>query len=528
MQKFTFPRTQTGFFTDQQNRLSVDQESILPFIQRVFSKESFEKQYALKGEHYPIANRKVLVEVLEEKYSGISCSEKTSGNLASLKRETTFTVTTGHQLNVFTGPVYSIYKMLHTIRLAEELNVLYPEIHVVPVFWMASEDHDFEEIRSVEVFQQRFNWDTNETGAVGRMSTNGLEELKKAIRNLFGNESTPELDEFFDAYKGENYGQAFFNLIHWLFDRYGMIIVDGDDARLKSCFTTVFANELRHQNAFLEVQKTNEQLIKEGCKLQVNPREINLFYLSEGRRDRIEMKDGKVSLSPDKRVSLEIALKEIQQHPERFSPNVILRPVYQETILPNLCYIGGVGEMAYWIQLKGVFERYNVPYPIITPRVSMLWIDAVTAKKMSKIDMPLDHVFREVAAIKKEYVQQHAPEILDFTRVDSLLDALQVSISAQAQKIDVNSEKLTAAEMVRLTKQIDNLKEKLFKAVKQQHEVHLLQIDQIIARLFPSGSLQERNMNLLSRCSTGQIHSWIQYIHSILDPFDMDFVVIRE
>ena len=528
MQKFTFNRNITGFFSDQQNRLAYDQESLLPFIQRVFSKEAFRKQVELKAVTYTDNQRSTLLNVINQKYSAQENSLKTQENIKKLGDRSTFTVTTGHQLSLATGPVFSIYKILHTIRLAEELSADNDAFQVVPVFWMASEDHDIEEVRAVDVFNSRLIWETKEQGAVGRMSSDGLTEIKEQILQLFSNQNSSELSQILERWEGETYGEAFFRLIHNLFDSYGLIIVDGDNRQLKRQFADVVKQEILEMPSFMAVNKTNELLLKEGAKIQVNPREINLFYLDEGGRNRIVFEDNKYNLNSQKQVDKEELLIEIESYPERFSPNVILRPVYQELVLPNLCYLGGVGEIAYWVQLKSTFEAFNIPYPLITPRISMLWIDAATSKKMAKIDMSIEDLFREVSTVKKDRLLQEAAHQLDFEKVDNYTMQLTTSISDQAKNLDLNAEKMVAAEIVKLNKQVDLIKDKMLRSMKQQHENVLNQIDQVFTRLFPDGSLQERKLNIFSMCPTGAIHARIEQLHDAIDPFDMDFVVLKE
>lgn len=528
MQKFTFHRKQTGFFSDQQNRLAYDQESLLPFIQRVFSKEAFDKQVELKRSSYSNNVRSTLAAVVREKYATVNCSEKTAQHVQWLQSDSTFTVTTGHQLSLATGPIFSIYKVLHVIRMAEELNADNDLYKVVPVFWMASEDHDIEEVRSVDVFNSRLIWNTNEQGAVGRMSTIGLSEIKDQIRQLFQNQSTDQLNLLLDSWNGKTYGEAFFHLIHFLFDRFGLIIIDGDNKRLKAHFSPIMKREILEKPSFRLVTNTNEHLQKEGAKIQVNPREINVFYLSNGTRDRIVEEDNKYRLKADRLISEKEVMDELDEYPERFSPNVILRPVYQETVLPNLCYLGGVGEMAYWIQLKAVFDEYTIQYPLITPRVSILWIDSVTSKKMAKINLSVEDLFREVSTVKKDMVMSLSDDQFDFSKVDVLMDQLTDEFNAQAKLIDLNAERMSTAELVKVTKQVELIKDKLLKFVKQQHESSLNQIDQVFGRLFPDGSLQERKINVLTMCPTGAIHERIEQLHQFIDPFDMDFIVLKE
>lgn len=528
MQKFTFDRQATGLYTDQQMRLLNNQEELLSFIGQAFSKENFRKQIKEKGNSFTKYQREILSSVLKSKYAKHSFSDKVQGNLNSLLSEDTFTITTGHQLSIFTGPLYLIYKIIHTVRLTEELKLEYPENNFVPVFWLASEDHDFEEIQSVEIFNKKIAWETDQKGPVGRFETEGLEALKKEVLSFFENQPESEIAEILSEYSGINLSESTFKLIHKLFDAYGLIIVDGDDPLLKKEFIPTIEKELKEQFSYHEVLKTNKNIAREGFKLTVNPREINLFYLGEQSRERIlHIEEGYFIEGKGKLTEKEL-LFELHQYPERFSPNVILRPVYQETILPNLCYVGGVGEIGYWIQLKGVFEALNLPFPMIQIRTSILWIDPIISKKIAKVSLKLEDLFVDSSLVKKKYLQDFATEEVDFEVIDALTRELKTQLIEKITCLDEHLEKYAQAESVKLEKQIESIKDKLVRVTKQRHEMAMQTIDQVFERAFPNSSMQERSLNLFSLCPDGKISAKIEFLHRFIDPFDPDFVIIRE
>lgn len=528
MQKFTFKRQDTGLFTDQQLNLASQQERLLPFINRVFSKANFEKQIASKKQQFSDDKRTVLVASLTENYAKITTTDKVKANIEALKESTTFTVTTGHQLSLFTGPIYFIYKILHVIRLAEELSLEYPENKFVPVFWMASEDHDFEEIQSIQLFNQQIAWETTQKGPVGRFDLTDFEAVKNTVKALFSSHTDNEIDVLMDAYTGKNLAEATFSFVNALFQKYGLVIVDGDQRALKTEFVATMQKELKHQFSYHAVQKTNGVLQKEGYKLQVNAREINLFYLQEQSRERILHVDGGFYVEGKGTLSLETILAELSDFPERFSPNVILRPLYQETILPNLCYVGGVGEMAYWLQLKGVFDAVNEVYPLIQVRSSLLFIDAITAKKMDKVSMTLEQLFEDVAIVKKAYLKEFASEEVDFSSIEQQLNLLKTNIVDKVVTADFNLEKYAMAEILKLEKQVSSIQEKVVKSVKQRHETALKTIEQVNEKLFPSNGMQERSLNLFQLCATGNVSEILAFFYNAIDPFDPDFVILRQ
>jgi bacillithiol biosynthesis cysteine-adding enzyme BshC len=528
MQRYTFNRKQTNLFTEQQNQIVYQQEELLSFIGHTFSKENFRHQLKEKSSNYSGEIRHVIAEHISHSYLNRSCSATLRKNIGAFSSDTTFTVTTGHQLSLFTGPIFTLYKILHVIRLTEELTKEYPEYTFVPVFWMASEDHDFEEVQTTTIFNRALTWNSDQQGPVGRFGLNEFDTIKKDVCAFFENHPGCEAQALLDAYDGKNYGEATFNIFHALFDQYGLVIIDGDHASLKSLFRPILEKELKEQFSHRAVMKTNAQLEKEGLKLQVTARELNLFYIEDQFRERILHLEDSFFIEGKGKFSLEQMMDELKNHPERFSPNVILRPVYQETILPNLCYVGGVGELSYWLQLKDVFHAVSLTYPLIQARTSMLWIDAATSKKMHKTEIVLEDLFKDIHVVKTHFLHMLASGDLDFETIEGVVEQLKAMLLEKVMQVDSSMESFAKAEMVKLEKQISLVKEKLAKTVKQKHDAVFLSIDQIFERLFPKGGLQERVLNLFSLCPDGNVSPRLKQIHELIDPFDSDFVVVRE
>src|SRR5690606_19297596 len=292
----------------------------------------------------------------------------------------TYTVTTGHQLNLFTGPVFFIYKILQTIKLADHLNQTFPEQRTVPVFWMATEDHDFDEINHFNTRGNYYETKAEAGGAVGRIQPDDhffIAEFEKEFTDsVYGTELILMMKRAYK--KGNSLAQSTRILVHELFADYGLLVIDGDDADLKSQMKAIFRGELLNRDLFETTKPTVSQLTERYGKVQVNPREINLFYLSD-MRGRREL-DGEKYIIIDKNISFskDEILTELENHPEKFSANALMRPVYQETVLPNIAYIGGNAEIMYWLELKLYFEKLALPFPVLIPRNSMLFVSAKT------------------------------------------------------------------------------------------------------------------------------------------------------
>src|SRR5690606_19527220 len=236
------------------------------------------------------------------------------------------------------------------------------------------EDHDFEEINYFNFKGKKFRWNKESAGPVGRLSTQGLQDFFEIYSLELGSSTNAgTLKKLFeDAYlKHNNLADATRFLANSLFGKYGLIILDADDADLKRAFIPYIKEELQNQTSFKAVEKTIENF--KDYPIQVNPREINLFYIEDNLRERIIFENDKYYVNNTKTsFCKEEILNLVETNPEKFSPNVILRPLYQEVILPNLCYIGGGGEIAYWLQLKSFFDKIKITFPILLIRNSVL------------------------------------------------------------------------------------------------------------------------------------------------------------
>ena len=380
----------SGYFTP----ITVDylnQKSELQSLYHRFpTVENFEKQFQEKQTQFTISSREVLVSALKKQYESVAISEATKHNISSLLEFNTFTITTGHQLNLFTGPLYFLYKIISVINLTKTLQSKYPDQNFVPVYWMATEDHDFEEINYFNFKGKKIRWNKASSGPVGRLSTKDLEAVFEVFEKEIGTSQNANYIKqlFEDSYlKHETLAAATRFLANELFGEYGLVILDGDDADLKREFIPFIKEELLFQKSHQEVIATIETM--KSYEIQVNPREINLFYIEDNLRERIIFENNNYKVNNTSlHFSKEELLALVEKSPEKFSPNVILRPLYQEVILPNLCYIGGGGELAYWFELKSYFDSVGVVFPILLLRNSVLLTTEKQATKADKSGIP--------------------------------------------------------------------------------------------------------------------------------------------
>lgn len=445
-------------------------------------------------------SRQVLVETLQSQYSQISVNRAVSNNIKLLAEESTFTVTTGHQLNLFTGPLYFIYKIVTTINLAIELKIKFPDKNFVPIYWMATEDHDFDEINHVNVEDGNISWIEQTNGATGRLSTKNVRAAVRAYKGYLGiSPNGKKLARLIDeAYlENDNLADATRVLVNRLFEQYGLVIVNADDRNLKDQFKTVIGQDITQQHSDNFIGQTNKSLHNLGYATQVNGREINFFYLKDNLRERIlKTEDGYAINNTSLVFSTEELQQEINQHPDRFSPNVVMRPLYQEMILPNIAYIGGGAEVAYWMQLKANFDYYKIDFPVLLLRNSALVVDDRTAKNLRDLGFSLADAFLPTEQLKNQWVARNTTAKLSLTNeTNQLLQLLdQVKLEAsEVEKTLIASGDALKAKAIRL---FQNFEKKMFRAEKRKHETSLQQIENVKNRLFPSGTLQERLLNL--------------------------------
>ena len=532
MQLEGIPFRKTGYFSELINDYLDESDSLKPFYARFPNIDSFKSQLEEKKQSFTEKQRTVLVKALKNQYSEISASATTKEHLKLLSENNTFTIVTGHQLNLFTGPLYFLYKIISTINLCTTLKKQYPECHFVPVYWMATEDHDFEEINYFNFKGKKLQWNRESEGAVGSLSTKGLDGVLQMLTLEMGaGKFAAELKRLFkEAYlKHDDLASATRYLANELFGKKGLVIVDGNDTLLKRALVPYIKQDLFQNIAFKEVSKTitNLESLEEGYNIQVNPREINYFYLKEGLRERIIEKDGMFFVNNTSlQFTKEDLTTEIDQYPERFSPNVIARPLYQEVILPNLCYIGGGGELAYWLELKSYFNAVEVPFPILLLRNSALVITEKQQSKLQKMNLEVADLFLDQNRLINKKIREISNIDIDFSPQRNHLMEQFKGLYSLAEKTDKSFLGAVKAQEVKQLKGLDKLEKRLLKAQKRKLKDQVVRMTEIQNELFPNQSLQERSLNF----SELYLHIGEDLIPKLiqsLDPLAKEFYVLR-
>ncbi|WP_339662790.1 bacillithiol biosynthesis cysteine-adding enzyme BshC [uncultured Polaribacter sp.] len=523
------PFQKTGFFSKTMHDYLEKNKNIQPFFNNFPDISGFHNQIEEKQKSYRLQSRLILVDALKSQYKSFEISEKTNENIALLKKQNTFTITTGHQLNLFTGPLYFLYKIISTINLSEELSEKFPEQNFVPMYWMATEDHDFDEINYFNFDGKKVLWNRKDGGAVGRFSTEGLQDVFDVFSNHLGNSKNAQFlkNLFEDAYlKHHNLADATRFIANKLFGEFGLVIIDGDDASLKQLFNPFVKEELEHQISFTEVSKTIVELEK-NYKIQVNPREINLFYLGDDFRERIIFEDNlyKVNNTNITFTKAQI-LAEVDENPKAFSPNVIMRPLYQEVILPNLCYIGGGGEMAYWFELKAYFEKVNIPFPILLLRNSVQIVSEKQSLKLEKLEISSEEIFLNQYDLISKKVIENSEIKTNFKEKITFLQKQFADLKEVAKKTDVSFENAVNAQERKQIKGLENLEKRLLKAEKRRQQDLVDRITTIQNELLPNQSLEERQRNF----SEYYLEFGVNYIKALkgaLKPLQLEFTLLE-
>ncbi|MDI9364734.1 MAG: bacillithiol biosynthesis cysteine-adding enzyme BshC [Flavobacterium sp.] len=475
-------------------------------------------------------NRHLLVNCLTQQYQNIALTNKQIANLQALKSNTTFTITTAHQPNIFTGPLYFIYKIIHAIKLADDLQKQLPEFNFVPVYYMGSEDADLDELGYLNLGGEKLVWNTKQTGAVGRMLVD--KALQQIITNIqgqigihsFGNQLIAIFNQCYTL--GKTIQQATLELVNTLFADYGLLVVVPDNAALKASFNSVVTKEITEQFSHKAVAETIAQL-SEHYKVQAGGRELNLFYLLDDKRERIEFDSLKFRVqSLGLEFSNDEILQALQNHPERFSANVILRGVFQETILPNIAFIGGGGELAYWLELQKVFQAVNVPYPMLILRNSLLFVTDEQIQRIEKLGFAVDDFFKKPFDLINALVRKNSGKQLDITAQIEAVKQQYQALQAIAENIDESLKNHTEALQTKALKPLHELEKKLLRKEKKRFEAQQRQIEKLKAELFPNNSLQERVDNF-SYLYAKYGKDWLQTVYNQSLTLEQQFTVVK-
>lgn len=453
----------------------------------------------IQNRHYDPDDRHKLAEVIRRQYG--SMAPDIEPLLEKLILPNTFTITTGHQLVLATGPLYFFYKIATVVRMARQIQTENPDVNIIPVFWMNSEDHDFEETNHFYINGQKISWESPLRGfATGEMPAQAAADAIQQWLATSGFPVNPAFNFVMEAYRNsQNQSEAMRKIIHHWMGHEGIICLDQQDPELKRMAAGVFQKELLELASCAPVKNWSDQLCKAGYTTQVQPRELNLFYHhpSAGRK-RIERNElGWRVVDTDLIFSnRETLLEELKREPQRFSTNVVTRPLYQERVLPNLAYVGGPAEVHYWLQYFCLFECFELPFPVVLMRESLVLLPEKYWKKWTRLGLSPEDLFVE----KQSLIRRFVDEIESVSDIENIKKELFQIFEKQAERAlnaDPTLYAWTLAQGRRAENVLEHVDQRLRSAARKKHEKELQIIEQTHAEVYPIGVFQERIVNIL-------------------------------
>lgn len=473
--------------------------------------------------------RKDLVDVLTQQYKSINNKSEVLKNIELLSKPNTYTITTGHQLSLFGGPMFFITKILEVIVLVDKMKDFDPDNNFVPVFWMASEDHDFEEISSINLFNQKLTWENKSKGSVGRFDLLGIDLLIEEIKSILGDgeHSLKIIEVLNNSYlRSSNLAEATMLFAHEIFGSRGLLVLNPDNFILKKHFVDVAKKEL--EDKVVSSCLANRENELSNYKLIVSPREINLFYILDNYRERIvelnnqfETADGKYKWTKEK------LFLEIDNYPEKISPNVTLRPVFQELILPNICYVGGAGEISYWLQLTSLFKALKVSYPLPLVRKSFLFLRTKQLDKIEEWKLSLSDFFMRKDLLENKFIELNFKGEIDISSEKKEFEKVFNNLMIKGKSIDIDLEKVVLGEQKRALSVLDNLEKRFRAAEKRQHNGVLSQLETIYSKIFPNGSFQERNDSAFQYLTNTSLNQFLTVLEEKFEFFKNEIQVVK-
>ena len=467
---------------------------------------------------FPHEQRVLLKEALVSQYERIGLySNDIAERIALLEQPNTFTVCTGQQLGVLLGPLYTTLKILSTFSLSAELKKRHPDKNFIPVFWMASEDHDIDEIKSVRIGENTYTWNTKQSGPSGRLRTEGIAELIDSISEL---KYRPDLKQMLhDAYEKKNLADATQHLCHALFNSLGVLVINPDEPALKKAFASIVFRDITEQNSFRE-SRTAIAHLEQRYKIQLNGRPINFFYQTNTSRERIEILGESYSTeSGQKRWSKGELAEELNTNPAAFSPNAMMRPLYQEFILPNLAYFGGAAEVSYWLELKPAFDFYNIPFPAVLLRNSAFALDTVNLHRCSNAGFGTFELIRPLPELEKELILRENPHDIQLKEEQDLLERLRNALVSKAESVGSGLPEASASFIKRMEHNLARLQKKFLREAKRNESDGLKQLRLARAEVFPGGSFQERKLSLFAYLALTHEYTFIEELSKAQAPF---------
>ncbi len=499
---------QSKLFTDYVS----DFESLRKYFNVNYSDDEELRSHFAKVAAQIGPRREKLVELLRQQNARLNKSADYEGLLELLSRENAVCIVTGQQVGLFCGPLYTLFKTISAIKLSGELKSRFPEFEFVPVFWLEGDDHDLEESNHVyllnpasDVVRVEAIFTSGETESVKPLSEitfdASIEQVFQQVDAILpaSDFKSPLMQLLTESYKeGATYTTAFAAAVTRVLGKKSILLLDPYAAESKKILKPIFEKE------FQSFPRTSEEVIKQSAELeetyhvQVKPRVVNLFYIDDGARRGMEPIGGGFSLRGTKRKLMPEQVRTIlETKPESFSPNVVLRPICQDYLLPTAAYVAGPGEISYFAQLKGVYQHFGIEMPALFPRASATIVERRVAKVLDKYHLNVLDAFGDFESVMKKALSAANPENIpgEFEKVTSQIREAVERLDPLITRVDPTLQGSVESTVSRMLHHLQHLEEKTTTAYRRKNEEVLQQIRKFQQSLFPNRELQERVLN---------------------------------
>ncbi len=460
-------------------------------------------------------NRAAIKEIIIYQYSSLdNLSQKTERNIQVLDGKRTLFVITGQQLGILGGPLYTFYKIITAIKLSSHLNERFDDYYFVPLFWMESDDHDFNEVNSINILN-----DSNNLVSISYKEIIEEDELKESVGTIVFDESingvfeklnaelrntefkAALIDKLKNIYKvGRTFKESFRELLFELFDKYGLIIFDPQHDKVKSLLKPIFINEIKNFREHTQKLVSVSAVLEEQYHAQVKIKPVNLFYKLENGRYAIEPFDNVFKLKRKrKQFTEEEILSEAENYPERFSPNVLLRPITQDYLFNTAFYIAGPSEVSYFAQVNPLYNYFNLVPPIIYPRSSATLLENHLTAFTEKYDIEIKDIFLGQEHLKEKILSNLSEINLKnvFDDKNKKLELIFDELKQELFGIDKTLSDSVNKYRDRILQLLNDLNNKAKKHQDNKFETVIRQLNKLSNLVYPNQNLQERELNFV-------------------------------
>ncbi len=462
--------------------------------------------------NYNRPHRKEISEIIKKQYSLFKVSKQTESNISALASEKTFAIVTGQQVSLFGGPLYTIYKIITTIKLSQLLKEKYSDFNFVPIFWMDVDDHDFDEVASINIFDKKnrpnkisYNdglEDETNRGSVGKIKFNfNLADTYTDLENALNDSEFKA--EILHLLKGcyneeKTFKDSFKELFIKLFDEYGLIIFDPQESSVKNILLPIFEKEINNFEKHTTTNVLRSAELEEVYHAQVKVKPVNLFYTDETGRHLVEPVEGEFRFrGRRKRLNKEELLNLLYYDPSSFSPNVLLRPICQDYLFPTAAYVGGPSEISYFAQVMPNYKFFDVVPPIIFPRSSATIVESHLLSIFEKYNLSLADFFFDENMLIEKVVKKVSEFNFDelFAKSELEIETTLNKLKESLLSVDNSLTQPIEKSIMRIKQTLNTLKTKSKGAEERKHETLIAQLQKVRNVVYPNENLQEREIN---------------------------------